>query len=74
MENARLAMRIKNWFYRVDPFNGCPEDEALKSTLLLLHECPKAIIDEMQQTIEDYDLDGWKVKEAKQIINVLLQF
>lgn len=76
MENARLAVMISNWFYKVDPFNGCPEDELRKSTLLLLRSNPGRIIEEIETAIDEYGLMSPTCfcsyeDEAKELITLL---
>lgn len=48
----RLAKKIVNWFFSVDPYNGCDYGEAWETTVHDLAHDPQSIIDGLNEAID----------------------
>lgn len=70
----QLAKKIVNWFYAIDPYNGCPEDEAWMETVKLLHGNPQPIVNEFLDAIgylEEEESDPELVEEGKALLQLI---
>lgn len=70
MERVRFAKRIINWFYGIDPYNGCPEEDAWTATVQMLTDQPSGVVYQIAEYTGDPDIEltGRERQEAAAII------
>lgn len=55
MERLQLAKKITDWFFDVDPYNGCDYDDAWREMVHDLAHDRKAIADGMADALDELE-------------------
>lgn len=70
MKQLRLSKRITDWFFTVDPYNGCPYTDAWKGTHEMLTDRPEEIVQSMAEYLDE-DLPAWMEDQAAALIKAI---
>ena len=57
MKQLQLSKRITDWFFTVDPYNGCPYADAWKGTCEMLTDQPSGIVYQIAEYTGDPDIE-----------------